>query len=287
MFVSTKVSISAELPNLPKRFLTKSHLPTLIWRKNLVDCFAARAFVVNLHPVKQSNNLSPIMELTTIAYFHSPFASKFGIPKQSGLVKTLEGQIVFTPEFRNADFIRGIDQFDYLWLLWEFSANPHGATSPLVRPPRLGGNQRVGVFASRSPFRPNPIGLSCVKLNSVEWNTTKGPILHIGGADLMNLTPIFDIKPYITYADSRPEARSGFVDSNPCRLLQVDIPEPMAALLTPNHLEALRQTLAQDPRPHYQDNPDKIYGMPFCNMDVRFRVNGEVLHVVEMIPLNK
>lgn len=227
------------------------------------------------------------MELHPIAYSHSPFTSKFGIPKQSGLAPSLEGTIVFTPEYRNADFLRGIEQFDYLWLIWEFSGNPHAATSPLVRPPRLGGNERVGVFASRSPFRPNAIGLSCVRLLSVEWETADGPILRIGGADLMDGTPIFDIKPYIKYADSHPEARSGFVDDNPCQTLQVNIPDHLTSLFTPQQLEALHQTLAQDPRPHYHDDPEKTYGMPFYDYDVRFQVDGRDLNVVEIVPLNK
>ena len=157
------------------------------------------------------------MEIKPIARFHSPFTSKFGIPKQAGLVEELKGEIVFEPEYHNADFIRGIDGFDYLWLLWEFSANRHKANSPVVRPPVLGGNQKVGVFATRSPFRPNPIGLSSVRLVSVEWESAQGPVLHVAGADLMDGTPIYDIKPYIGYADCHEGVRSGFVDTNPIK----------------------------------------------------------------------
>ena len=152
------------------------------------------------------------MEIKPIAYFRSPFSSKFGIPKQAGLVAELEGQIVFEPEFRNPDALRGMEGFDYLWLIWEFSANRHKAHSPVVRPPVLGGNEKVGVFATRSPFRPNNIGLSSVKISHIEWETPHGPVIHVKGADLMDKTPIFDIKPYVVYADSHPGARSGFVD---------------------------------------------------------------------------
>lgn len=225
------------------------------------------------------------MELTPIAHFHSPFTSKFGIPKQSGLVEELEGEIIFEPAFRNADYLRGIESFDYLWLIWEFSANPHGASSPLVRPPRLGGNEKVGVFASRSPFRPNPLGLSCVRLKRVEWKTERGPLLHIGGADLMNGTPIYDIKPYITYADARPEAKSGFVDTHLLQTLFVVFPPEAFVIFTVEKLIALEKTLSQDPRPHYHDDATKTYGMPFAGYDIRFQVDGRKLTVVEIKPL--
>lgn len=215
------------------------------------------------------------MHIHPIARFHSPFTSKFGIPKQSGLVEELEGTIVFEPEYRNADALRGIDAFDYLWLVWAFSANPHGATSPVVRPPVLGGNTKVGVFATRSPFRPNPIGLSSVRLESVEWESARGPVLHVLGGDLMDGTPIFDIKPYVTYADCHEGARSGFVDSHPIRRLRVEIPPAVAALFAPGELAALRKTLELDPRPHYHKNPQKTYGMPFGDYDVRFSVSAD------------
>ena len=183
------------------------------------------------------------MELQPIAHFRSPFTSKFGIPKQSGLVEELRGEIVFEPAFRNADYLRGIEEFDYLWLIWEFSANPHKAVSPVVRPPVLGGNERVGVFATRSPFRPNPLGLSSVKIESVEWESARGPIIHVLGADLMDGTPIFDIKPYIVYADSHADARSGFVDKRQWPKLQVVLPDELHEVFSEEQLKALRHTL--------------------------------------------
>ncbi len=222
------------------------------------------------------------MTIHPVAHFHSPFTSKFGIPKQSGLVSSLEGSIVFEPAYRNPDALRGIDGFDWLWLVWEFSANPHKATSLMVRPPLMGGNTRLGVFATRSPFRPNPLGLSAVRLDRVEWDTPKGPVLHVKGADLMDGTPIYDIKPYVVYADSHPEARSGFVDDNPIRRLRVELPESMARSLPAEKLKALVETLELDPRPHYHSDPNKVYGMPFDGRDIHFTVSEDgVLHVVE------
>lgn len=220
------------------------------------------------------------MELQPIAHFRSPFTSKFGIPKQSGLVEELRGEIVFEPAFRNADYLRGIEEFDYLWLIWEFSANPHKAVSPVVRPPVLGGNERVGVFATRSPFRPNPLGLSSVKIESVEWESARGPIIHVLGADLMDGTPIFDIKPYIVYADSHADARSGFVDKRQWPKLQVVLPDELHDVFSEEQLKALRHTLELDPRPHYQNDPQKVYGMPFEGRDIHFRVNDGVLTVL-------
>ena len=220
------------------------------------------------------------MELQPIAHFRSPFTSKFGIPKQSGLVEELRGEIVFEPAFRNADYLRGIEEFDYLWLIWEFSANPHKAVSPVVRPPVLGGNERVGVFATRSPFRPNPLGLSSVKIESVEWESARGPIIHVLGADLMDGTPIFDIKPYIVYADSHADARSGFVDKRQWPKLQVVLPDELNELFSDEQLKALRHTLELDPRPHYQNDPQKVYGMPFEGRDIHFRVSDRVLTVL-------
>ena len=220
------------------------------------------------------------MELQPIAHFRSPFTSKFGIPKQSGLVEELRGEIVFEPAFRNADYLRGIEEFDYLWLIWEFSANPHKAVSPVVRPPVLGGNERVGVFATRSPFRPNPLGLSSVKIESVEWESARGPIIHVLGADLMDGTHIFDIKPYIVYADSHADARSGFVDKRQWPKLQVVLPDELHEVFSEEQLKALRHTLELDPRPHYQNDPQKVYGMPFEGRDIHFRVNDGVLTVL-------
>ncbi len=225
------------------------------------------------------------MEIKPIARFHSPFSSKFGIPKQAGIVSELEGQIVFEPEFRNVDALRGMEGFDYLWLIWEFSANRHKATSPVVRPPVLGGNEKIGVFATRSPFRPNNIGLSSVRLSHIEWETSRGPVVHVKGADLMDGTPIYDIKPYVVYADCHPEARSGFVDHRSWHRLQVEIGDEVRERLLlcglSNHqIEVLKEVLAQDPRPHYQKDPDKIYGMPYEGMDIHFRVSEGCLVVV-------
>ena len=176
------------------------------------------------------------MNIHPIAYFHSPFSSKFGIPKQSGLVEELEGRIVFAPEYRNADYIRGLQGFDYIWLIWEFSDNRHPSKSPVVRPPVLGGNERVGVFATRSPFRPNALGLSSVRIQRIELDSTSGPVIHVLGADLMDGTPIYDIKPYIVYADCHPDARSGFVDSRSWPKLEVVIPEEIAKKYQPERL---------------------------------------------------
>lgn len=221
------------------------------------------------------------MDIFPIAHFRSPFTSKFGIPKQSGLVEELRGSIVFEPKYRNIDYIRGLEDFDFLWLIWEFSANPHRAVSPVVRPPVLGGNERVGVFATRSPFRPNPLGLSSVKIDHVEMSDSLGPVIHVLGADLMDGTPIFDIKPYIAYADSHVGVRSGFVDQRKWPKLSVVIPPSLEAFLSKEQMEALRHTLELDPRPHYQNDPQKVYGMPFEGRDIHFLVNDGVLTVLD------
>lgn len=226
------------------------------------------------------------MEIKPVAVFHSPFCSKFGIPKQSGIVGNLRGKIVFVPEFRNPDALRGMEEFEYLWLVWEFSANRHGETSLMVRPPRLGGNKKVGVFASRSPFRPNRLGLSSVRIDHIEWETACGPIIHVLGADLMNGTPIYDIKPYVTYADSHPEARSGFVDRREWKRLKVEIPSEVKKRLmgqdgmTDESIMQLQEVLAEDPRPQYQKDPQKVYGMPFEGLDIHFCVDGDSLTVI-------
>lgn len=222
------------------------------------------------------------MQIEPIAYFRSPFVTKFGVPKQSGLVENLMGTIEFVPQHRNVDALRGMEEFDYLWLIWEFSANRHAPTSPVVRPPLLGGNRKVGVFASRSPFRPNRLGLSSVRISEIELDTTRGPLIHVLGADLMDGTPIYDIKPYVVYADSHPEARSGFVDKNAIRWLEVVVPDAVASRYSSDELAALRKVLSLDPRPHYQDNPEKVYGMMYAGKDVKFRVEGDVLTVVEV-----
>ena len=226
------------------------------------------------------------MEIKPIARFRSPFSSKFGIPKQAGLVAELEGQIVFEPEYRNSDFLRGMEGFDFLWLIWEFSANKHKANSPVVRPPVLGGNEKVGVFATRSPFRPNNIGLSSVRISRIEWETSKGPVVHVKGADLMDGTPIYDIKPYVVYADCHSDARSGFVDDRKWAKLDVEISEEMKEYLkeqglTDAKIEILKEVLAQDPRPHYQKDPHKVYGMPYEGMDIHFSVSDHTLTVVK------
>ena len=223
------------------------------------------------------------MEIQPIAHFESPFTSKFGIPRQSGLVPSLTGRIVFTPEYRKTEAVRGIEDFDYLWLIWEFSANRDAQKSLTVRPPRLGGNQRMGVFATRSPFRPNNLGLSCVRLDHVEHNVKLGPIIYVRGADLMDGTPIYDIKPYVAYADAHPDARSGFVDTTEWKPLKVELSDTLAARIPKDQIPSLLATLEQDPRPRYHDDPDRIYGMPFLNLDIRFKVSDNTLTVVEVI----
>ena len=228
------------------------------------------------------------MQLKPIAYFRSPLTSKFGIPRQSGVVEDLIGEIIFEPEFSSPDAIRGLEGFDYIWLIWGFSANKHEQRGLTVRPPRLGGNERLGVFATRSPFRPNPIGLSCVKIaKHTSDNTISHPSLREGlarlfvlGADLMDGTPIYDIKPYIPYADSHPDARGGFTDNNDWQPLEVIIPEEIANTFSPTELSSLRGVLSQDPRPQYHNDPNRIYGMPFAGRDVKFKVNGNILTVI-------
>lgn len=223
------------------------------------------------------------MTIKPIAHFHSPLTSKFGIPRQSGVAPTLPGRIVFVPEYRHTEAVRGLQDFDYLWLIWEFSANsPSNASRLTVRPPRLGGNERVGVFASRSPFRPNNLGLSCVYINKVDFSGNDGPVIHVLGADLMDGTPIYDVKPYIAYADAHPDARSGFVDQRSWQPLQVDIPDAVARHFSADELLALRELLAQDPRPRYHDDPDRLYGMPYAGHDVRFRVSNGTVTVTEV-----
>ena len=219
-----------------------------------------------------------------IAHIRSDFPSKFGVPRQAGLVEELRAAIVFEPPYRVPEALRGIEGFSHLWLIWEFSKNKRQNWSPTVRPPRLGGNQRMGVFATRSPFRPNPIGLSCVKLEGVELSGPDGPGLYVSGADLVDGTPIFDIKPYIPYADCRPEAVGGFAGTAPERALMVDIPPELMERVPENRRAALIGVLAQDPRPHYQDDPQRVYGFGFAGLEVRFRVADGVLTVVEVTP---
>lgn len=223
------------------------------------------------------------MNIEPIAYFHSPFHSKFGIPKQGGLVEELEGSIVFCPEYRNVDALRGLDEFDYLWLIWGFSANKHAATSLVVRPPLLGGNEKMGVFATRSPFRPNALGLSSVRISRIETDTTRGPVITVVGADLMDGTPIYDIKPYIPYADSHPEAKGGFTDTHAICRLTVVIPDCFHHLFSQSQLQALYKVLELDPRPHYHKSGQKEYGMPYMDYDVHFTVNDGVLTVTDVV----
>ena len=221
------------------------------------------------------------MEIHPIAYFESPLKSKFGIPRQSGLVSGLTGRIVFEPAYRKMEAVRGLEDFDYLWLIWEFTKAKGGSLT--VRPPRLGGNVRMGVFATRSPFRPNSLGLSCVRIDRIEQHPTLGPVIYVLGADLMDGTPIYDVKPYVAYADAHPEARSGFVDQTTWEPLQVVIPEALAAMIPTDYLGALKATLEQDPRPQYHDDPERVYGMPFLEFDIRFKVSGGVLTVVDCV----
>ena len=217
-----------------------------------------------------------------IARMHSDFGSKFGIPRQSGLVEELQSTIVFEPEFRNEDALRGIEAYSHLWLIWQFSQALRQGWSPTVRPPRLGGNKRMGVFATRSPFRPNHLGLSCVRLLSVEHTKQYGTVLHVGGADLMDGTPIFDIKPYIPYSDCKAEASGGFTDGAESYLLEVDFPLELLNKLPAEKREAALGILSHDPRPSYQDNPDRIYGLSFAGKNIRFKVQGKHLSVLEV-----
>ena len=217
-----------------------------------------------------------LQELRVIARIETDFPTKFGIPRQAGVVEELEGRIIFEPEYRNPDALRGIEGFTHLWLIWQFSEAVRNDWSPTVRPPRLGGNTRLGVFATRSPFRPNPLGLSCVKLLGIEQDPTRGPVLRVSGADLMNGTPIYDIKPYLPYADCKPDATGGFAPDAGARLHVVF--SPGAANAVPQgKRDALRGVLENDPRPRYQDDPARVYGMDFAGMNVKFRVeNGEL-----------
>lgn len=218
-----------------------------------------------------------------VARIRSDFGGKFGVPRQSGVVPELMADIVFEPEFRRPEALRGIEGFSHLWLIWEFSENAGRPWSPTVRPPRLGGNVRLGVFATRSPLRPNPLGLSCVKLEAVELRGPDGPLLRVSGADLMDGTPIFDIKPYVPYADSHPEAAGGFAAEGWERRLEVEIPPALAARLPAEKLPALAGVLAQDPRPAYQDDPGRVYGMSFAGFEIKFTVSGGVLTVVAVL----
>ena len=219
-----------------------------------------------------------------IARIHTDFPEKFGIPRQSGLVDGLTVRIVFEEKYRNPDALRGIEGFSHLWLIWQFSRAIREEWSPTVKPPRLGGNQRMGVFATRSPFRPNPIGLSCVRLEQVCPDSKHGPVLLVSGADLMDGTPIYDIKPYIPYADAHPEAVGGFAQEAPVPTLQVDFPPQLLERIPEDRRQALISVLALDPRPSYQDDPKRVYGMSFADRNIRFTVKGSILTVCAVEP---
>ena len=223
------------------------------------------------------------MELKIIARVENAYTSKFGVPRQSGLVEEVVSTIVFEPAYRVPEALRGLEEFSHLWLIWRFDQVRRGedAWRPTVRPPRLGGNQRVGVFATRSPYRPNAIGLSCVRLLGME-TTGEGTVLHVSGADLMNGTPIYDIKPYLPYADCHPEATGGFTDRQEKRRVRVEIPEALRGRLSPEEERALRGVLAEDPRPAYQDDPERVYAFEFGGKHIAFRVKEETLTVTEI-----
>ena len=218
-------------------------------------------------------------EIKIIAHIRSDFPTKFGLPRQSGLVSELRAEIVFEPEYRNPDALRGLEGFSHLWIIWEFSEAKRDSWSPTVRPPRLGGNTRMGVFATRSPFRPNPIGLSCVEILGIRQDKELGTVIEVGGADLMDGTPIYDIKPYIPYADAHPEAKEGFTAQNQGYRLEVEIPEELQKRVAQDKLEGLYGILAQDPRPSYQDDPERVYGFEYAGYEVKFRVCGNRLCV--------
>ena len=219
-----------------------------------------------------------------IARIRSEFGSKFGVPRQSGLVESLSATVVFEPEFRNPDALRGLEGFSHIWLIWVFDQAVRQGWSPTVRPPRLGGNARMGVFATRSPFRPNPIGLSSVALEAVEPTPHDGTVLRVRGADLVDGTPILDIKPYIPYVDCRPEASGGFASAPAAPTLTVDILPHLLEQVPPEHRDALTGVLALDPRPHYQDDPRRVYGFVFAGLEIRFSVDGDRLTVREILP---
>ena len=226
--------------------------------------------------------MSQTVPMQVIARIRTDFATKFGVPRQSGLVPETKAIVVFEPEYRNPDALRGLDGFSHLWLLWHFSEAKQDGWSPTVRPPRLGGNARMGVFATRSPYRPNPIGLSSVKLDGIEWDTPDGAVIHVSGADLMDGTPILDVKPYLSYTDSHPDAAGGFVTGLSDRTVEVDCPSALIAPLSEERRAALLGVLAHDPRPTYQNDPERVYGMTFGGLEVRFTVADGVLRVLDI-----
>lgn len=225
--------------------------------------------------------------MKTIAKIHTDFPTKFGIPRQSGLVSSLEATIVFEPEFRNADALRGLEEFSHIWLLWEFSETIRNKWTATVRPPRLGGNKRMGVFATRSPFRPSPIGLSCVRLERIIWQGEETPMLCVSGADLLDGTPIYDIKPYLPYTDSHPEAIGGFADGVMCQQLTVNCPHELKECITKEHQQTVMEILAQDPRPSYQHDSERIYSMEYAGMDIRFTVDDNNILTVREVAVKR
>ena len=244
-----------------------------------------------------------LYEMLVIAHIHTAFRNKFGIPRQSGLVTETQAEIVFLPEYRNPDALRGIEGYSHLWLIWQFSQSMHTqgehpaerdrdrsgsrAWSPTVRPPRLGGNTRMGVFATRSPNRPNAIGLSSVELERVELHTARGPVLHVRGADMLDGTPIFDIKPYLAFTDSHPDARCGFADEKKDYALRVSFPPQLAERLAPGDRDTVCALLAADPRPSYQNDPGRVYGMTYGGYEVKFTVENDLLSVVDVEALSR
>ncbi len=224
------------------------------------------------------------MEIKPIAYIHTDLPTKFGLPRQSGLVEGLTGEIVLEPEYRQAEALRGLEDFTHIWLIWDFSHAHTGRWSATVRPPRLGGNTRMGVFATRSPFRPNNLGLSCVRLARIDYDVPCGPVLIVGGIDMMDGTPIYDIKPYVPIADCHPEASKGFSSRTQEHVLSVEFAPGLIEKVPENKREALIGILSQDPRPGYEDDPERRYGVEFAGMDVRFHVRGDVLKVCEIVP---
>lgn len=222
------------------------------------------------------------MLIRPIAHVHCDFKEKFGIPRQSGLIDSARAKIVFLPEYRNPDALRGLDGYSHLWLLWQFSEAVRSEWSPTVRPPRLGGNKRMGVFASRSPFRPNPIGLSSVRIVSIDLNTSKGPVIEVAGADLLDGTPIYDIKPYLAYTDSHPDAASGFALTSDAPKLEVIIPEVLLEKIPSDMRRCVIDILAEDPRPGYQDDPSRIYTMQYSTFEICFRVEGDRITVTDI-----
>ena len=225
------------------------------------------------------------VNIHVIARMKSDFPGKFGIPRQSGLVEQLHSTIIFEPEFRNSDALRGLEDFSHLWIIWQFSEAVRKDWSPTIRPPRLGGNTRMGVFATRSPFRPNNLGLSSVKIIGLEQTEKHGTVIHVAGADLMDGTPIFDIKPYIPYSDCHPEASGGFTDTAKDFILEVNVPDELLNKLPPAKREALLGVLSHDPRPSYQNSPDRVYGLSFAGFDIRFTVVEKTLCVLEVTAL--